>query len=129
MFGGREGLDRPAVEARPGIECVAFGVPAQSVEIATVGRGRERTQAPLRDEMRAEAFDPGLERGVQRRLPRRMRVQRVSAYAINSPMRKRNSVLMPGWKRSASLAPIASSPMLPFGPSGTRATEPISIVS
>ena len=40
-------------------------------------------------------------------------------------MRLRNSVLMPGWKRSRSALPSASRPSAPFSPSGTSATEPM----
>ena len=34
-----------------------------------------------------------------------------------------------GWKRSASLLPIARKPISAFSPSGTSATEPISSLS
>ena len=43
------------------------------------------------------------------------RPQRVKAFASSSPMRVRNSVLMAGWNRSASLAPIARRPSAPLG--------------
>src|SRR5688572_25209333 len=50
---------------------------------------------------------------------------RPSASVMSSPMRFRNSVLMPGWKRSRSALPSASRPMTPASPSGTSATEPM----
>ena len=55
--------------------------------------------------------------------------QRVSAWVTSSPIRERNSVLMAGWNRSMSLAPMARMPNAPFEPRGVSATEPISIES
>ena len=38
-------------------------------------------------------------------------------------------MLMPGWKRSALVLPMAKKPMSEFSPSCTSATEPISLAS
>src|SRR3984957_18731591 len=59
----------------------------------------------------------------------RRRFQWLSESAISSPIRARNSVLMPGWKRSRSVLPMASRPTETFSPSGTSAIEPISFAS
>src|SRR5687768_4705619 len=80
-------------------EIAALGVVRERAQIArVVGRGVRR-QAPLLREVREIGVDLGAIDAASHRYGRD------KASVMRSPMRFRNSVLMPGWKRSRSALP------------------------
>src|ERR1700683_2604775 len=116
------------IEPAPFLDAAAIAELHQCGKIARVARIGVRGQAPLAAHVAPEASHPLKRCGSHR--PPDPRAQRAGVLAsespINSAMRARNSVLMPGWNLSRSALPSASSPTAPFSPSGTSATEPIS---
>ena len=111
----------------PLLERLGVAVLDERRKVARVVRIGMRREAPLSAKITAERRDAtrarrascqptGLEAWSARR-------------RSDSAMRARNSVLMPGWKRSRSVLPSASKPSAPFSPSGTSATEPMSFAS
>ncbi len=132
MFAGGEGAHRGVIEIESTSPIRAGGAePDQARKIPRIAQPGVRTQAPFVREVAEKAISPILECGVHERtyLAAVRPSQRVSAKVTNSPMRERNSVLIPGWNLSASPAPMARSPSAPFGPSGVTAAEPMPAAS
>src|SRR5579885_267200 len=100
-----------AIDNRPGREARAVAVRRQRLQVARVcGHGMRRA-APLGREVAAETLDPrDRVRGHPGSPPRVAHApgSGPSESAMRSAIRPRNSVLIPGWKRSRSVLPSAS---------------------
>src|SRR5688572_6711804 len=121
------------IHAAPVADIVTTAVADEPLQIAAIADIGVRREPAFDRKMRQKARQPRarfLIHGL-RRSPQAVPI----ASLTRSPMRARNSVLIVGWKRSASGLPIASSAVpddLLFSPtlipSGTSAAEPISTV-
>src|SRR5690606_19255526 len=125
--GGGEGPYVPVVHALPARDAGALAVVDEGVEVAAIVQAGVRREAPFVFQVIDEAVDPVTHRA--ERGPAACRgghQKRLSASATSSPSRARKSKLIAGWKRCASLLPMARKPSSQALPSGTSAAEPTS---
>src|SRR5665213_3826270 len=108
------------IETAPGRNAALLPELRQGDQVVSIGRDRMAAHAPLVGQVQKKPCDPDslgvIYWGRVFHVGKSQRaLYRINAYVTSSPTRDRNSVLMPGWNLSASLAPMARIPNSPLG--------------